>query len=416
MINSGDEQEPENIYDIYQSDEDDTRSNILSHSIQSTNSSASSDSETDKKNRNAKGEPLEEDGWELLTPDESLTKNLVRPKYKKKAEYVPPNKRDGPFDIFLKMFPYDLFVHMANETNIYATNFLKSQQISKSSRANNWKETNPEEIKLFLGLQMLMGIIKLPAWRDYWMEKNYTLQTNMPKFMKFYRYDLLNKFFQIHTSVGNESRNAFTANKVKFFDKITANYAKLVVPNENLSVDERLCRFRGRFSAKVYMPLKPDKWGVKCIVLCDSNGYALKVHISVKSITSAQLDELVLEMLEDYYHLNHKLHMDNYYTHVGLLLALEKVGIWGTGTVKVNRKDNPIMIKRANPEKDKAILFARNNLIAYKGRNFSKHFLVMSTYDNFIIESGERKPNLIKNYNTHMKGVDILNQYSAYYR
>ena len=40
------------------------------------------------------------------------------------------------------------------------------------------------------------------------------------------------------------------------------NYYK---PSHNLTVDEQLLAFRGRFKGKVYIPKKPDKYGIKII-------------------------------------------------------------------------------------------------------------------------------------------------------
>jgi hypothetical protein len=62
------------------------------------------------------------------------------------------------------------------------------------------------------------------------------------------------------------------------------------------------------------------------------------------SVTTAT----VIELLSPLQGLNHRIHMDNYYTSVPLFQKLEQLFIWCTGTVRANRKglDKEVCIKR----------------------------------------------------------------------
>ena len=44
-------------------------------------------------------------------------------------------------------------------------------------------------------------------------------------------------------------------------------------PGENTTVDEGLEKFNGRLSFKQYMPMKPDKFGIKVWLLADTDTY-----------------------------------------------------------------------------------------------------------------------------------------------
>lgn len=58
---------------------------------------------------------------------------------------------------------------------------------------------------------------------------------------------------------------------------------KLYNPNENITVDEQLVGFRGRYPFKQYIPSKPSKYGIKIWTLHDSKTlYALKTPIYTK--------------------------------------------------------------------------------------------------------------------------------------
>lgn len=46
--------------------------------------------------------------------------------------------------------------------------------------------------------------------------------------------------------------------------------------SENVTIDEQLPRFRGKFSGMVYMPSKLAKYGIKYFALVDSASYYLQ--------------------------------------------------------------------------------------------------------------------------------------------
>lgn len=66
-----------------------------------------------------------------------------------------------PLDYFIKYFPESLFEEMAGFTQIY------SQQMG----VKNFEETSSNEIKVFVGVHLLMGVINFPRVRMYWQSK-----------------------------------------------------------------------------------------------------------------------------------------------------------------------------------------------------------------------------------------------------
>ncbi|XP_033223307.1 piggyBac transposable element-derived protein 3-like [Belonocnema kinseyi] len=47
------------------------------------------------------------------------------------------------------------------------------------------------------------------------------------------------------------------------------NCSRYYSPSEYLTIDETLLSFRGRYSFRMYIPSKPDKYGLKIVSLCD---------------------------------------------------------------------------------------------------------------------------------------------------
>ena len=70
-----------------------------------------------------------------------------------------PDTAKLPFDIFSCLFSSDLLDHIVDQTSLY---------ISKKKSKQN--PITKEELKIFLGINILMGIKKLPSYRDYWSE------------------------------------------------------------------------------------------------------------------------------------------------------------------------------------------------------------------------------------------------------
>lgn len=55
----------------------------------------------------------------------------------------------------------DELIHLiVSETNSYANNIITSKSIAPQARMQQWKDTTPNEILVFLALILLMGIIK----------------------------------------------------------------------------------------------------------------------------------------------------------------------------------------------------------------------------------------------------------------
>lgn len=68
-----------------------------------------------------------------------------------------------PLQYFLLMFPLTLIQVIVDNTNLYA----------RQSGAQGWVDTTIGEMKAFLGLQILMGIVQLPRYTMYWSSDKY---------------------------------------------------------------------------------------------------------------------------------------------------------------------------------------------------------------------------------------------------
>ena len=145
--------------------------------------------------------------------------------------------------------------------------------LGPKSRFRKWKPLTRCDLWGFLAVIINMGIIQLPDIESYW-------KTSWVCEVKFFR-DIMARdrfqeiFWLLHVGpAGNTPRKI---DKIKpLLDILLPTFQSLYHPSRNLSIDETIVGFRGRFGSMQYMPQKPTKWGIKSFLLADAaNGYLL---------------------------------------------------------------------------------------------------------------------------------------------
>uniref|UniRef100_A0A6P7GPF1 PiggyBac transposable element-derived protein 3-like n=1 Tax=Diabrotica virgifera virgifera TaxID=50390 RepID=A0A6P7GPF1_DIAVI len=75
-----------------------------------------------------------------------------------------PDLLEDPLELFMLLFSEELLDILVFQTNLYATQM-------NQGNANKFTPTNREEMKCFLGINILMGIKHLPSYKDYWSSR-----------------------------------------------------------------------------------------------------------------------------------------------------------------------------------------------------------------------------------------------------
>lgn len=141
-------------------------------------------------------------------------------------------------------------------------------------------------------------------------------------------------------------------------DALIVNFKQNIHPSRNLSVDETMVGFRGRYGAKQYMPNKPNKYGIKAFTLADSsNGYILDIIVYTGADTLPdcpniqhlpQPAKIVQLLVNDYLDEGRVVFTDHYYTSIPLAQALESRSTAFTGTCMKNRQQIPPQFRQAS--------------------------------------------------------------------
>nr|XP_047141258.1 piggyBac transposable element-derived protein 1-like [Hydra vulgaris] len=174
--------------------------------------------------------------------------------------------------------------------------------------------------------------------------------------------------------------------------------------SQRLCVDEQMCSTKMVSHIRQYMPSKPHKWGMKLFVLCDTYGFSYGFELysgaSDNKIPNGAPDlgaavnavSRLSQIIPD--HMNHIVYFDNYYSTLPLMIYL--VLLWSR-LVDYTGKDN------------KGVRLASTYVGVLPFKNESNNTLKTSRYDRAQKKRIEIDcPNIIREYNAHMGGVDLM--------
>ena len=313
---------------------------------------------------------------------------------------------------------------------------LKAEnRLGTRSRFANWIPVTATEMEGFFAIIVNMGIIQIPNIEAYW-STSWTSEISF--FSKVLRRDRFQQiFWLLHVSHDDIVVPVARINKVKaLLDLLIPNFQASYNPSRDVSVDETMVGFRGRFGAKQYLPNKPTKYGVKAFTLADSShGYVLNILLYTGKDTLAnassqykdqsQPAQVVLHLAEPYLDQGRHVFTDRYYTSIPLTKALSDRSTAFTGTVMKNRADLPdeIRSKSFKLKDDEIVAYRTDRLLAMGWRAAQKKPVIMLSSEEpakvvtVHNRRGQdvRKPQVVHHYNQSMNGVDIADQCCVYY-
>ena len=344
----------------------------------------------------------------------------------------PPEEPMTPLNYFLQLFPEKLLEEIVYHTNLYST--------QKSAKSIN---CTTSEMKTFIGMNILMGIIKLPFYYDYWSTalRIPAVADAMPR----NRFSVLRRHLHFVDNNADHDPNDKLL-KIRPIIEAVRNEAVKVEPEEFHSVDEQIVPSKTKYSSiRQYNPKKPKKWGFKNLVRAGASGfmydfyvYAGKDHNENANTTPYQhlqkCAQVVAKLSVDLPHnRGYKLFFDNWFTTLDLLLYLQRIGILAVGTVRANR------LRGCPLENSKTIQKKGRGSVDYR-TDYNSGIILVKWVDNSVVQlasnfvgvqpmgqierwvksTKERKnidcPSIVLMYNKSMGGVDLADMLIALYR
>lgn len=197
-------------------------------------------------------------------------------------------------------------------------------------------------------------------------------------------------------------------------------------PGKNLSLDESMVLWRGRLLFRQYIKNKRHKFGIKLYVLTEPDGVVLKF-----AVYTGQLDtfggkghaaNVVLDLMKEHLDVGHSLFMDNFYNSHDLAIQLLNRNTYCTGTLRLDRKNNPKEVKEKKLKTGESVAkICNDGVLVGKWRDKRDVSYITTEFSNKMIDYQDRrnrekqKPEPIYHYNQYMGGVDRQDQLLAYY-
>lgn len=334
---------------------------------------------------------------------------------------------DTPLNYFKRFVTDDMIDEIVQHTNLYS--------VQKSGRSIN---TTRKELEKMLGMYFHMGLVQMNSVRQYW--ENETYYEPVSGVMSRNRFTLLLRSLHFVDNMAvTEEEKKDRVWKLRPFLTAFRDRCLLLTPDEHSSIDEMMCKFRGKTSPiRQYIKGKPHPWGFKIWGRAGTDGVLndFDVYQGGNGIRTelGQGPDVVLKLTSTMAkNCRYKIYADNLFTSVPLLIKLKEQGMEYTGTVRKNRlpgcalEDEKAMKKRGRGAFDHrveethniaAVRWFDNRAVSLLSTRTAVEPVTEATRWNKITKSTVElpMPAVVKDYNEHMGGIDLLDQFLSAFR
>jgi len=295
---------------------------------------------------------------------------------------------------------------------------------ANNAEAATFAPLSINELKAFIGLLYYQGVNK----------NNHLNLTEMWS----------NEFgSNLYRTVMSEKRFSFIGARLRFDDKSTraerrtvdvlapirelwdlfiGNCQKNYTPGNNLTIDEQLLGFRGKFSARVYIPSKPARYGIKILSLNDSKNFYLYNAIPYTGKVQPERAESVptffVRCLSEPIHDSGRIiTCDNWFSSVECFKKmLESHDLRMIGTLRKNKRQIPESFKRTASAGIMRVGYdGKLSLTSYCPKKNKVVLVLSSMHKSVKMNEDKLKPETILYYNETKSGTDVFDQLCGNY-
>ena len=305
----------------------------------------------------------------------------------------------------------DIIVLYTNEEITRQSGDMVAQSYTKS--------TNKTEVKAFIGLLFLSGALRVSNSNvdELWSVKfgNGIFRATMSQ-QRFEFLALRLRFDNKETRVVRKTIDKFAPIR-ELWDIFINNCKSYYTPFQFCTIDEQLVGFRGKCPFRIYMSSKPDKYGIKVMMMNDSKTFYMINAIPYIGKVSTQDNEsvpayYVRKLSEPIHGTNRNLTVDNWFTSIPLAeQMLEQYKLTLLGTLRKNKREIPPSFLNKKEVGTSLFAFDRNKTIVSYTPKPKKIVLLLSTlHPDASLNAISGKPNLIHTYNETKGGTDTFDQ------
>ena len=338
-----------------------------------------------------------------------------------------------------------------------------------------WRPVSPEEIWVFIGILITMGVYRCKTPADIWHTGRngwgrhariqlYAHRWSKPisKALSNNRFFQIKRYLHISPPALDTSRSNWRHKLEPINSRMQEECQKYYLPSSDTTVDEMMIRFGGRSRHTSRMPNKPITEGYKVFATCD-HGYTLNwrfyppscgiSHLSpfyqemigISASTVATVYQLVEQTLPYHTH-DFIVFTDNLFSTSDLFTKLRLMGVGACGTSRVQKDRYPeycispevmpwnsvfsgqvtgtngaVLAAEWQDNSQVHMLTTVHNLHDWVKRNRKRPRLTSTNGPLIRPVFGNQHtmpapiPHMIDNYNLYKGGVDIADQYRCYF-
>ncbi|XP_022251164.1 piggyBac transposable element-derived protein 4-like isoform X2 [Limulus polyphemus] len=334
---------------------------------------------------------------------------------------------------FFNIFFDDVLVDMiTTETNRYAAQCLQAHQ-SKfcQSHCSQWHHTTSNEMRTFLAIIILQGIVCKPEQQLFWSKNPLITTPFFPKIMSYRRFVMLKQYLHFSDSGTYDPENhpSPKLNKIwPVFEYLNEKFKKVYTPDRDITINDSLMLFKERLGWMQYILLERIRFGFKTFMLCESkSGYIWSslIYTGKAAVVDEDYKELpissqiVMSLLKPLLNKGYCLTTDSFYTCPQLADILISHTTDTYGTVKLVRKEMPPNLKMKKLKKGEIMAYQRGKVTVMHWKD-KKDVILLSTVHNAemvdVEKRGElKKPKVVIDYNDSMGVVDKVDQHLSHY-
>ena len=186
--------------------------------------------------------------------------------------HIQPDDLISPLSILKTFLSDQLIDNIADFTNRYAELMMKDpdiqahMNIKQRSLFHLWRDTNRDEMWLYICICLLMGIIHKPVIHAYWSRQQILSTPIFSRLMRRDRFKQLRKIIHFADSLNEDPDDELR--KLRFFlEFLHSKFEENYTLEEHLAIDEYLSLWKGRLKFRIYIPSKKERYGIKIFVM-----------------------------------------------------------------------------------------------------------------------------------------------------
>lgn len=310
---------------------------------------------------------------------------------------------ENELDFFMLFITNEMAEKIVLHTNVKIAEMAENYTTPQSFTV----PTNERELKALFGLLFFSGVLRKSNLK---LDDLYSRKYGPPIFravMSKQRLEFLLsslRFDSITTRVERNKTDKFAAFR-EIWDEFCDHCQKNYTPSEYLTIDETLLSFRGRCGFRMYIPNKPDKYGLKVISLCDARTFYFMggiPYVGKGTITQEPGMQIptqyVLSLTENVKNTNRNITVDNWFCSYQLAEKLKEHKLTLVGTLRKNKKEIPpsFISTKGIPLNTSRFLYQPDKIIVAFNQKPRKNVILLSTmHDDGEINVASKKPEIV---------------------